>query len=94
MTKSKAIGSSIDAFLDEEGIREEAEALALKRVLAFQVEQAMEEQGLTKSAMAARMKTSRSALDRLLDPKNTSVSLHTMQRAAASVGRRIRLELV
>jgi len=88
------IGSSLDDFLDEEGIRDEVEAQALKEVLARQIEQEMKAVGLTKTAMARRMSTSRAQLDRLLDPANTSVTLHTLQKAAAVVGRRLRLELV
>ena len=91
--KKQNIGSSFDGFLADAGILEEVEAVAIKRVLARQVEQAMREKGLTKTAMARRMKTSRMALDRLLDPANTSVTLHTMQRAAATVGKRLRLSL-
>ena len=88
------IGSSLDDFLAEEGILEEVEAIAIKRVLARQVAEEMQAQRLTKKAMAARMGTSRSALDRLLDPDNSSVTLRTLQRAASTVGRRLRLELV
>ncbi len=88
------IGSSFDEFLADEGILESCERQAIKEILADQVRAAMEEKGLTKTAMAARMKTSRRALDRLLDPENTSVTLQTMQRAARAVGRQIRLELV
>lgn len=87
------IGSSFDDFLEEEGIREEVQAQALKEVLAWQLEQAMNTEKLTKTAMAKRMETSRAQLDRLLDPKNTSVTLHTLQKAAAVVGRKLRLEL-
>lgn len=90
---NKHLGSSFDAFLAEEGILEECEANALKRVLAIQIDQAMKQQGLTKSAMARRMKTSRPALDRLLDARNSSVTLHTLQRAAAAVGKRIQISL-
>jgi DNA-binding Xre family transcriptional regulator len=88
------IGSSFDDFLVEEGILAEVEAVAIKRILARQVSEAMRAQRLTKKAMAARMGTSRSALDRLLDPDNTSVTLRTLQKAASTVGRRLRLELV
>ena len=88
------IGSSLEDFLAEEGILKEVQAQALKEVIAWQIEQAMAAQKLSKSAMAARMVTSRAQLDRLLDPKNTSVTLHTLQKAAAAVGRRLRLELV
>lgn len=87
------IVSSLDSFLDEEGILEESTAAAVKRVLAWQIEQAMQECGLTKSAMAKAMRTSRPALGRLLDPDNPSVTLDTLQRAAAAVGRKLRLEL-
>jgi antitoxin HicB len=88
------IGSSFDDFLGEEGMLEEVEAVAIKRILARQVSEAMQAQKLTKKAMAERMGTSRSALDRLLDPDNTSVTLRTLQKAASIVGRRLRLELV
>jgi len=94
MAKNPHTGSSFDDFLKEEGIYEECAATALKRVLAWQVEQEMQRQKITKSAMAERMKTSRSQLDRLLDPEKTGVSLETMQRAAAVVGRELRVELV
>lgn len=90
----KNIGSSFDSWLQEEGIQEQVTAAAIKRVLARQIEAAMEEEGLTKKAMAERMETSRSALDRLLDPDYESVTLSTLQKAAAAVGRQVRLELV
>lgn len=88
------IGSEFDDFLEEEGILLEAETLAIKRVIAFQIEQMMEKQQLTKSDMAARMATSRASLNRLLDPSNPSVTLQTLERAAAALGKRLRLELV
>ena len=88
------IGSLFDDFLKEEGIYDEVQTVAIKRVLAWQLEQAMKEQKLTKAAMAKRMDTSRAQLDRLLDPENDSVTLATLTRAAAIVGRKIRLELV
>jgi antitoxin HicB len=88
------IGSSFESFLEEEGILEECTANAIKRVLARQIEQLMRERGLSKTALAKAMGTSRPALDRLLDPSNTSVTLHTLQRAAEAVGRRLKLELV
>jgi antitoxin HicB len=94
MSENRNTGSSFDDFLKEEGIYEQCTATALKRVLAWQVEQEMRRQKITKSAMAVRMKTSRSQLDRLLDPEKTGVSLETMQRAAAVVGRELRVELV
>ena len=86
-------GSSFDDFLEEEGIREEVESAAIKRVLAWQFEQEMERQHKTKRAMAAELKTSRSQLDRLLDPQNTAVSLDTLTRAAHVLGKRLVLEV-
>lgn len=93
-SKKGKIGSSFDEFLAEEGILEACEEQAIKQILADQIVAAMKKDSLTKSAMAARMNTSRRALDRLLDPTNTSVTLHTLQRAAVAVGRQLRLELV
>ena len=88
------IGSSFDDFLKEEGIFEGVQVGALKKVVAHQLAEAMKLQKLTKVAMAKRMNTSRSQLDRLLDPANGSVSLEILTRAAMAVGRQIRLELV
>ena len=87
------IGSSFEDFLAEEGLLEECTNMAIKRVIAWQVEQAMQKRGLTKAAMAHEMHTSRAALDRLLDPENTSITLHTLQRAAAVVGKRVKITL-
>ncbi len=96
MTKRKnpQIGGLFEEWLKEEGIHEEVTTASVKRVLAWQLEQAMKEQKLTKSAMAKRMETSRPQLDRLLDPNNVSVTLDTLTKAAAAVGRKVRLELV
>ncbi len=94
MSENPNRGSSFEDFLKEEGILETATATAVKKVLAWQIEEAMRTQHLTKSAMAARMQTSRSQLERLLDPNKTGVSLETMQRAAAVVGKELRIELV
>lgn len=91
---NRFIGSDFDDFLEEEGLLVETEAVAIKRVIAFQIEQLMAEQKLTKSEMAARMATSRASLQRLLDPLNPSVTLQTLERAAAALGKRLRLELV
>ncbi|MEM9451509.1 MAG: Fis family transcriptional regulator [Cyanobacteria bacterium P01_E01_bin.6] len=88
------LGSSFDDFLEEEGILTEVSAIALKRVLAWQIVQAMEVQGFSKASMADAMNTSRSALDRLLDPENIAVTLKTMDRAAAVLGKQLRIELV
>ena len=90
---SKPIGSSFDAFLKEEGIYEEAAAHAVKRVLAWQIADAMQAKGLTKTEMARRMKTSRAQLDRLLDPNNEKVQLDTVQGTASAVGRTLRIKL-
>ncbi len=95
MTKRKKnphVGSSFDDFLAEEGLLADAETVAIKRVIVFQIVRLMEEEGISKSEMARRMKTSRSALDRLLDPENDSVSLQTLQRAAQALGKRLRIE--
>ena len=89
----KYIGSEFDDFLTEEGLLEEAEAVAVKRVLAFQIKEMMEAQNLSKIEMARRMRTSRAALDRLLDPENSSVTLNTMDKAARSLGKHLRLTL-
>ena len=82
-------GSTFDSFLDAEGIREEVEAVAIKRVLAWQLKHAMQEQRKTKQAMARQLRTSRSQLDRLLDPRNVSVTLDTITRAARALGKRV-----
>jgi len=93
LKKRGKIGPSFDGFLEEQGILRECEEQAIKQILAGQIKAAMEKDRLTKAAMAARMRTSRRALDRLLDPNNMSVTLHTLQRAAVAVGRQLRLEL-
>lgn len=92
--KRKNIGSTFDSWLREEGLYEKVSATAIKRVIARQVAAAMQERGLSKVEMARRMRTSRAALDRLLDPENDAVTLGTLQRAAAAVGRQVKLELV
>ena len=92
--KKGKVGSSYDAFLVEQGILEECEEQAIEQILADRIKAAMEKERLTRAAMAIRMQTSRRALDRLLDPTNTSVTLHTLQRAVLAVGRRLRLELI
>jgi len=94
MEDNRHIGSSFDEFLEEEGMLTEANAIAIKRLLAWQLCNEMGEKKLTKTAMAAEMQTSRAALDRLLDPTNISVTLQTLERAAAVLGKRLRLELV
>lgn len=87
------MGSGIDAFLQEEGIFEEAQAQAIKEVVAWQLAEAMKEKKISKSKMAKLLKTSRTQVDRLLNPKN-DITLGSLQRAAAMVGRRVNIELV
>jgi antitoxin HicB len=87
------IGSSFDNFLKEVGVYEEVSAMAVKRVLAWQLEQSRRAQGISKSALARQMNTSRTQVDRLLDPNNTQVQLDTLQRAAKALGRRLVIEL-
>ena len=90
---SKHIGSNFDDFLEEEGVLAEAEAIAVKRVLPYQLKELMKVQKLNKAQLAKRMKTSRSALERLLDPDNPSVTLLTLERAARALGKNIRIEI-
>jgi antitoxin HicB len=89
----KHMGSSIDDFLKEEGIFEEAQAQAVKEVVAWQLAEAMKKRKISKNKMAALLKTSRTQVDRLLDPKD-DITLSSLQRAAAMVGRRVSIELV
>ncbi len=88
------LGSSLDEFLAEEGLLAEAEAIAWKRVIAFQIARLMREQNLSKAEMARRMETSRAAVDRLLDPENDSATLITLERAALVLGKRLQVSLV
>lgn len=88
------IGSSLDDFLQEEGILEEARLIAAKRVIAWQIAEQMKAQGLTKTALAAQMATSRKQLDRILHPTDGNVTLETLSRAAKALGREIRVEFV
>jgi antitoxin HicB len=89
----KHMGSSIDDFLKEEGVFEEAQAQAVKEVVAWQLAEAMKKKKISKSKMAALLKTSRTQVDRILNPKN-DITLGSLQRAAAIVGRRVTVELV
>jgi antitoxin HicB len=89
----KHIGSSLDSFLKEEGSFDEAQALAIKEVVVWQLTEAMEKQSMSKARLAVMLKTSRSQVDRLLDPTR-DVTLSTLQRAAALVGRKVQIELV
>jgi antitoxin HicB len=92
--RSTADFTTLDAFLDGEGTREAFQAVAIKEVLAWQISEAMKTQGLSRKRLAERMKTSRSQISRLLDPTDGNVTLATLQRAAAMLGRKVRLELV
>jgi len=91
--KNKHLGSDFDEFLQDEGILAEVEATAIKRVLAFQIQKEMDKRKLTKSALARLMNTSRSSLDRLLDPDNPSVTLVTMESAAIALGKKLKIQL-
>jgi hypothetical protein len=88
-----AKSTSFEDFLSEEGILEEVDEIAVKRVIAWQIEQKMKELGIKKSELAQRMHTSRVQVDRLLAPENPSVTLHTMFKAAAALGQRLRITL-
>jgi hypothetical protein len=90
---NKYIGGSFDMFLEEEELLAEAESLALKRVISFELEAAMKEKNITKAEIARRMHTSRISFDRLLDPNNTSVTLKSLEKAAVALGKKIHLEL-
>ena len=88
------IGPSFDDFLEDEGILTECTTTAIKRVLAWQLEETMKQENLTKTALAIRMGTGRSAIARLLDPDNTSINLQTMDKAARAIGKRLEINLV
>ncbi len=91
--KKEHLGGNFDEFLREEALLEGAEAVALKRVLTYQIAQEMKRSKLSKRTMASRMQTSRAVLESLLDPNNSSVTLHTLERAAAALGKRLKIEL-
>jgi DNA-binding Xre family transcriptional regulator len=96
MTKKKknpAIGSNFDQFLAEQGLLEGATAVAIKRVIAWQLAEAMKAEGVTKKALAEKMHTSRSHLDRLLDDRDTGLTIETLGKAARALGRNVRIEL-
>ena len=91
--KNPRTGSTLESLLREDGVYEDAKNRAIKSVIAYKLEEAMKAQNLSKARMAKRMETSRSQLDRLLDPDNESVTLETLKRAASAVGMRLELEL-
>jgi antitoxin HicB len=94
MSSNPYIGSSLDDLFEEDGTLEEITLIATKRVIAWQIQEAMKERKLNKTDMAKEMKTSRSSLDRLLDPCNSSVTLDTIDRAARVIGKKLHLELI
>lgn len=93
MKRNVHVGSDFDEFLREDGLYDEAQAVAVKRVLAFQLERDMKKARLTKTAMAKRMGTTRAQLDRLLNPDNPSTTLATLVRAAGALGKRVKISL-
>jgi len=94
MSKKKHRGSDFRDFLNEQGILGEVEVRALKQAMSLQISRLLEEKSVTKAEMAARMKTSRAAVDRLLDASNSSVTLNTLGKAARALGRKVKIELV
>lgn len=91
--KAKHLGTDFDDYLREQRLLDAVEAVAVKRVIVYQIAQEMRRRKLTKTAMADRMKTSRAALDRLLDPANPSVTISTLERAASALGKKLIVEL-
>jgi antitoxin HicB len=94
MASNKHRGATFDSFLEQEGVLGEFQARAIKEVIAWQLAEAMRDRKLTKTALAVLMKTSRTQINRVLDPSDGNVTIETLQRAAALVGRRVQLELV
>ncbi len=91
--KKKHIGSSLNDFLEEEGLLEESELVAVKRIIAIQIEQTMRDKAMSKTKMAEVMGTSRASLDRLLDPVNVSITLQTLEKAARALGKRLHVAM-
>jgi antitoxin HicB len=89
----KHIGTNFDDFLKEENLYEQVQATAIKRIIAYQIAEEMKKKNLTKTEMASRMKTSRAALERLLDPENASITLSTLERAASALGKKLTVQL-
>ena len=92
--KNNSIGSSFDDFLVQEGILEEVESGAIKKIIAYQLQEAIQKEQLTKTSLAVQLETSRAAVNRLLDPENESITLLTLKKAANVLGKKLRLELV
>ena len=93
MARRSKIGSSFDDFLNQDGNLDELSAIALKRVIAWQIEQAMKKQNVTKTVLAARMRTSRSQVDRILDPASPAMTFDTLARAAHALGKKVKFQL-
>ena len=93
MKSKKHLGSNFDQFLEEEGLLSDAEAVAAKRIISFQIEREMKRKRISKIQMATKMHTSRSSLDRLLDPDNISITLQTLEKAALVLGRKVKIQL-
>ena len=91
---NKHLGSSFDSFLEEEGLYSEVKTVAIKRVLSYQLQEWMENAQVSKSEMAQKMQTSRSSIDRLLDPENTAITLNTLARAATIVGKKLDIRFI
>ena len=89
MTNKKCIGSKFDNFLEEEGLLQESEAIAIKRVIAYALEQKMAKENMSVSRLAKELDTSRTAVSRILDPENTSITLNTIEKVAKYLGKRI-----
>ena len=89
----KHVGSDFDDFLKDDGIYEQVQAVAIKRVIAYQIAEEMKKKKLSKTEMANRMKTSRAALERLLDPENASITLITLERAASALRKKLSVQL-
>jgi predicted XRE-type DNA-binding protein len=94
VAKKENIGSDFDEFLDKEGIKDDVEATAIKRVITFQLQNEMKKKHISKTVMAKRMHTSRSAIDRLFDPENDSLTLATLNKAAHALGKQLKVQLV
>jgi antitoxin HicB len=92
--RNKHKGSTFESFLEEENLLEEVDAVALKRVVAFELEQAMKKNHITKSEMASKINTSRSSLERFLDPKNTAITLNTLMKIMRVLGKRLQFSIV
>lgn len=94
MNKNKHFGSNFDDFLKEEGLFDDASAIAVKRVIAWQIDKAMKAKGVNKSTLAKRMQTSRTVVDRILGATDTGLTLDTMTRAATALGFRVKVDFV